>query len=194
MMTLHNPIRFCMLAVAILLCTSAYCVATEGGSAPGAVQGFFRNHGSANDVATAVPQSAPAEMPANAMKGMSGAILQAIQEKGFATVYIQFGFNSDVIADESKSQVEAIYSVLQEQKSLCLRIAGHTDAIGDTAYNRELSLRRSQSVLAALTGVGITGTRLRAEGYGPDQPVADNKTAEGRAKNRRVELHKMECP
>ena len=66
--------------------------------------------------------------------------------------------------------------------------------MGDPAYNKELSLRRSRSILRALDGLGIAEKRLLAEGYGSDQPVADNTSAEGRAKNRRVELHRMECP
>jgi outer membrane protein OmpA-like peptidoglycan-associated protein len=179
-----------MLTAALLLGMFARCIAAEGDGQTGAVQGLFDKHAKPGGAAPA-PSAAP---PGSLIKAASGAILQEIQEKGFATVHIQFAVNSDVIEEASRSQVEDIRQALQEQAALCLRIAGHTDSTGDSAYNRELSLRRSRSILSALTGMGISEKRLLAEGYGSDQPVADNKSAEGRLKNRRVELHKMECP
>ncbi len=69
-----------------------------------------------------------------------------------------------------------------------LRVEGHTDARGGAAYNRALSQRRAAAVVKALVKRGVPAERLVAQGFGPDQPVADNATAEGRAKNRRVEL------
>ncbi len=65
---------------------------------------------------------------------------------------------------------------------------GHTDSIGTDAYNQKLSIRRAESVKAYLQGKGIEANRIYTEGKGEKQPVADNKTAEGRAKNRRVEI------
>jgi len=65
---------------------------------------------------------------------------------------------------------------------------GHTDSVGSDAYNQKLSLRRSQAVKAYLISKGIDKTRIYTEGKGEKQPVADNKTKEGRAKNRRVEI------
>ena len=65
---------------------------------------------------------------------------------------------------------------------------GHTDSVGSDAYNQKLSLRRSQAVKAYLVSKGIDKTRIYTEGKGEKQPVADNKTKEGRAKNRRVEI------
>ena len=65
---------------------------------------------------------------------------------------------------------------------------GHTDSVGSDAYNQKLSLRRSQAVKAYLVSKGIEKTRIYTEGKGEKQPVADNKTKEGRAKNRRVEI------
>ncbi len=65
---------------------------------------------------------------------------------------------------------------------------GHTDNRGTAEYNRDLSQRRARSVVRALVARGIAAGRLVSEGYGFDRPVADNKTALGRAKNRRVEF------
>ena len=65
---------------------------------------------------------------------------------------------------------------------------GHTDSIGTDAYNQKLSVRRAEAVKAYLVSKGIEKNRVYTEGKGEKQPVADNKTADGRAKNRRVEI------
>jgi OOP family OmpA-OmpF porin len=65
---------------------------------------------------------------------------------------------------------------------------GHTDSIGSNAYNQKLSLRRASAVKAYLVSKGIEANRIYTEGKGETQPVADNRTKEGRAKNRRVEI------
>ncbi|MCG3189294.1 MAG: Outer membrane porin F [Burkholderiaceae bacterium] len=65
---------------------------------------------------------------------------------------------------------------------------GHTDNVGSDSYNQKLSVARAESVKAYLVSKGIEKNRVYTEGKGKKQPVADNKTAEGRAKNRRVEI------
>ena len=65
---------------------------------------------------------------------------------------------------------------------------GHTDSVGSDAYNQKLSVKRAESVKAYLVTKGIEKNRVYTEGKGEKQPVADNKTSEGRAKNRRVEI------
>ena len=65
---------------------------------------------------------------------------------------------------------------------------GHTDSVGADAYNQKLSVKRADAIKAYLTSKGIEKNRVYTEGKGEKQPVADNKTAEGRAKNRRVEI------
>jgi outer membrane protein OmpA-like peptidoglycan-associated protein len=72
-----------------------------------------------------------------------------------------------------------------------LSIEGHTDNTGSADRNRQLSSERARSVLDALVGLGIAPSRLSANGFGPDKPLADNADEAGRAKNRRVELVKL---
>jgi outer membrane protein OmpA-like peptidoglycan-associated protein len=73
-----------------------------------------------------------------------------------------------------------------------LRVEGHTDAEGDAVTNRALSQRRAQAVVNRLAARGVESGRLVAEGFGEDRPVTGNDTAEGRERNRRVEMHVVE--
>jgi OOP family OmpA-OmpF porin len=90
----------------------------------------------------------------------------------------------------SGSQVTLIQAAntLKSNPLLKVEIAGHTDSRGSNALNKSLSQKRADSVLRYLVSQGVDGKRLRAVGYGEDQPIAPNTTAEGRALNRRVEL------
>jgi OOP family OmpA-OmpF porin len=72
-------------------------------------------------------------------------------------------------------------------------VTGHTDSVGSDAFNQRLSERRAQAVVAYLESKGVGAGRLRASGAGESQPIADNGTEEGRAKNRRVELKRTDC-
>ena len=73
-----------------------------------------------------------------------------------------------------------------------VEVAGHTDITGRHSYNMRLSQQRAQAVKAYLARRGVEPSRMVAVGYGPDQPIADNGTPEGRAQNRRVELRLLE--
>ena len=72
--------------------------------------------------------------------------------------------------------------------ALVIIAIGHTDSIGSDAYNQRLSVRRAEAIKAYLVSKGIEKNRVYTEGKGKSQPIADNRTAEGRAKNRRVEI------
>lgn len=137
--------------------------------------------------------SSGAAQNANSSDAPPRSLRKEINEKGFATVYIQFTNNSSTILPASRAELEAIRMVLEEEPSLCLRIAGHTDAVGDPAYNLDLSRRRAESVKESLTKMGVEDDRLGAVGFGDAQPIADNGTEEGKARNRRVELLKSAC-
>ena len=82
-------------------------------------------------------------------------------------------------------------NVVEQAKALKVEVivaVGHTDSVGTDAYNQKLSIRRAESVKKYLVSKGIEAKRIYVEGKGESQPVADNKTAEGRAKNRRVQI------
>jgi outer membrane protein OmpA-like peptidoglycan-associated protein len=84
--------------------------------------------------------------------------------------------------------LDSVAIVLQEYKSTLVTVAGYTDSTGTTGYNQKLSERRASTVAMYLHSRGVVKERLAAIGYGEQHPVADNGTAEGRAKNRRVEI------
>lgn len=88
----------------------------------------------------------------------------------------------------AKDKLNEVYKVLKEQKHPKLRIEGHTDSVGSPEENRKLSLARAESVKSQLVGQGYPSDRITTAGLGPDRPVADNGSAEGRANNRRVEI------
>ena len=98
-----------------------------------------------------------------------------------------FDFNSDVLRDVSKPELDRLVRFLKEHTSMVIQIDGHTDAIGGQDYNLDLSRRRAMSVVAYLVSKGIAEIRLVPRGFGLNRPVGDNNTEEGRQLNRRVE-------
>lgn len=99
-----------------------------------------------------------------------------------------FDFNKSVVKPAGKAKLD---DLVQKVKGINLEViiaVGHTDSIGSDAYNQKLSVRRAEAVKAYLVSKGIEKNRIYTEGKGEKQPVADNKTKEGRAKNRRVEI------
>lgn len=101
---------------------------------------------------------------------------------------IAFATGSDKLTAGSSKVLDKAVAVLKEYPDVHLEVQGHTDNTGDAAKNRDLSRRRAESVKAYFVKKGIAADRLEATGFGPDRPVADNATAAGRAKNRRVEF------
>jgi OOP family OmpA-OmpF porin len=99
-----------------------------------------------------------------------------------------FDFNKSVIKPEGKAKLDDLIGKIQGINLEVIIAVGHTDAVGGDAYNQKLSVSRSEAVKAYLVSKGIEKNRVYTEGKGEKQPVADNKTAEGRAKNRRVEI------
>lgn len=107
------------------------------------------------------------------------------------TLYINFESGKSAIKSESQSIIDELYKMLSSNPSLKIIIEGHTDNVGNSASNKTLSEQRSTSVKAALVSKGVSGDRIKTLGYGQDKPIADNSTAEGKAKNRRVEIKKQ---
>jgi outer membrane protein OmpA-like peptidoglycan-associated protein len=116
-----------------------------------------------------------------------------IDRTGHASVYgIYFDTGKANIKPESDATMSEIAKLLQGDPTLKLYVVGHTDNQGALDLNMDLSLRRAQAVLAALTTkYAVPATRLKAYGCGPYSPVASNDSEDGRAKNRRVELVKQ---
>ena len=132
--------------------------------------------------------------PATAAQGCDGAIAAAPAASPIAAAKVTL--NADALFDFDKSvlkpaAVASLNSLAGKVKSLTLEVivaVGHTDSIGTDAYNQKLSIRRAEAVKKYLVSQGIEAKRIYVEGKGESQPVADNKTAEGRAKNRRVQI------
>ncbi len=99
-----------------------------------------------------------------------------------------FDVNSDKLQDESKLELDRVIKILRSYKDFNIEIGGHSDNIGKASYNKELSKKRAISVMKYLVQNGISQSKLTAEGYGFEKPVATNDTEEGRKQNRRVEL------
>ncbi|MHB1199374.1 MAG: outer membrane protein OmpA [Polaromonas sp.] len=99
-----------------------------------------------------------------------------------------FDFDKSVIKPAGKAKLDDLISKIKDINLEVIIAVGHTDSIGTDAYNQKLSVRRSEAVKAYLVSKGIEKNRVYTEGKGEKQPVADNKTSEGRAKNRRVEI------
>jgi OOP family OmpA-OmpF porin len=99
-----------------------------------------------------------------------------------------FDFDKSVIKPEGKAKLDDLIGKIQGINLEVIIAVGHTDSVGSDTYNQKLSIRRSEAVKAYLVSKGIEKNRVYTEGKGEKQPVADNKTAEGRAKNRRVEI------
>ena len=119
----------------------------------------------------------------------SGMERQLAEEKRIDVYGIYFDFNSDRIRQESAPILEEIAGVLGRNPDWNLSIHGHTDSVGSSDYNLELSRRRSDAVRQALVQrFGISPGRLTTAGYGAAAPKDSNDTPEGRARNRRVEL------
>lgn len=99
-----------------------------------------------------------------------------------------FDFDKSVLKPEGKAKLDDLVGKVKGINLEVIIAVGHTDSVGSDAYNQKLSVRRSEAVKAYLVSKGIEKNRVYTEGKGEKQPVADNKTKEGRAKNRRVEI------
>ena len=99
-----------------------------------------------------------------------------------------FDFDKAVLKPAGKASLDDLSSKLQGINLEVIIAVGHTDSIGTDAYNQKLSIRRAEAVKAYLLSKGVEANRIYTEGKGEKQPVADNKSTAGRAKNRRVEI------
>jgi OmpA-OmpF porin, OOP family len=99
-----------------------------------------------------------------------------------------FDFDKAVLKPEGRAKLDDLVGKVKDINLEVIIAVGHTDSVGADAYNQKLSVNRAEAVKAYLVSKGIEKNRVYTEGKGEKQPVADNKTSEGRAKNRRVEI------
>ena len=99
-----------------------------------------------------------------------------------------FDFDKSNVKPEAAAILDRLVAFMNENKDKKAALAGHTDNIGTEAYNQKLSERRVNSVRDYVVKKGVDSGSISGQGFGESKPIADNKTKEGRAKNRRVEI------
>jgi OmpA-OmpF porin, OOP family len=109
------------------------------------------------------------------------------------SIQLTFEFDSATLTAADKAELDRVAVRLQELQFVGGEAGGHTDSTGDDAYNLDLSKRRAQAAVDYLATKGVSSARITVAGYGETAPVADNATADGRAKNRRVVLRRTDC-
>jgi outer membrane protein OmpA-like peptidoglycan-associated protein len=120
----------------------------------------------------------------------ASALKAALDKDGRIALYVNFDFNKATLKPDAAPIIAQVVKLLKDNPALKVAIEGHTDNIGTHDYNLKLSEDRAAAVAATIVAQGIAKDRLTSAGYGPDKPVGDNATAEGRTQNRRVELVK----
>lgn len=111
---------------------------------------------------------------------------QMLQKEVSIDLNVQFASGKADIQGDASSEIQKVADFMQKYPTVNVTIEGHTDSSGSAAKNKALSQKRADAVKDAIVKLGVDASRLAAVGYGASQPIADNKTAEGRAKNRRV--------
>jgi len=133
------------------------------------------------------PVAAPAPAPAPRAAAPAPAPVAAATKVTYAADAF-FDFDKAVVKPAGKTKLDDLVSKVKGINLEVIIAVGHTDSVGSDAYNQKLSVRRAEAVKAYLVSKGIEKNRIYTEGKGEKQPVADNKTNEGRGKNRRVEI------
>ncbi len=136
---------------------------------------------------TPPPPPAPAK-PAPAKPAPAKPKPKPVAEKVTLAADVLFDFDKAILKSEGKNKLDDLATKVRAINLEVVIAIGHTDSIGADAYNQKLSVRRAESIKAYLVSKGVEPNRIYTEGKGEKQPVASNKTKDGRAKNRRVEI------
>jgi OmpA-OmpF porin, OOP family len=134
------------------------------------------------------PEPKPAPKPEPEKPKPEAEKPKPVAEKVTFAADVLFDFDKAVVKPEGKSKLDDLANKVRGVNLEVVIAIGHADSIGSDTYNQRLSVRRAESVKAYLVSKGIEPNRVYTEGKGEKQPVADNKTSDGRAKNRRVEI------
>ena len=151
-----------------------------------------------NKTAAEVPAAASAQRPTSAPvtepvaskseETTKAAVVPPPIAKVSLTTDASFGFDQSSLRPEGLERLKKLHAELQNAKVDSILATGHTDSIGKASYNKKLSIRRAQAVKDYLVKLGIPSERIFIDGKGATQPVASNKTSQGRARNRRVDV------
>jgi outer membrane protein OmpA-like peptidoglycan-associated protein len=131
------------------------------------------------------------EVEAMAQVISANAMLDALNKDGFIALYINFDTGKWDLKADGQATVKEIVAMLKSAPNLKISIEGHTDNVGTAASNQKLSENRAKAVMDAIAKGGIAPARLASKGLGQTAPIADNRSDDGKAKNRRVELVKQ---
>lgn len=160
------------------------CARLERGGTKTWVQAGAYNEGSVYDLLIVEAGGLAQEVVADA-----AALKQGLAAEGRVALYgLYFDSGKAVVKPESEPTLVQLVKLLKQEARLSVFVVGHTDTDGSLEANQKLSADRAAAVVATLTARGIDAKRLKSAGVGPHSPVATNRTAEGKAKNRRVEL------
>ncbi len=111
-----------------------------------------------------------------------------VVEKEMTFDFVHFGFNQTTLTKKDKKILDNAYEAISKLNDAKINLSGHTDSIGSEKYNMKLSIKRANVVQKYLVKKGISESHITAEGFGKTKPIASNKTAKGRAENRRTEI------
>ena len=147
--------------------------------------GRFIDHELPGDIRIYIPENG---MEAKLISYIQDSSRNAGREQSFGFDRLTFETNSAIPRAESEEQLANLASILKAYPQVRLKVGGYTDNRGSRQANQRLSENRAESVRRELTGMGVDSSRLEAEGYGDQHPIADNTTEPGRAKNRRISV------
>ena len=168
----HSVAPPAVVAAAAPLATASAAVAAEPAAAAAPAPG---------SVTTPAPAAALASTASPAVKAATSKIDAVLKNK-----VVEFRSGSAVLTGRGRATLADINAVLKDNPSLNFEVQGHTDSTGTEGANQALSQARADAVKKHLAGQGLAPERMVSKGYGSSRPVADNQTAEGRARNRRI--------